>query len=123
MKRIILYLLFLIGTITVSAESYPYLTFEMSDGATVSVSSSSLTITISDTTITAGDQSFVISNLSKMYFSTSDKTSGIDNILISDLDQVVEIYDLNGRKVDANNLKKGVYIVKSKNGSYKIAVK
>ena len=58
-----------------------------------------------------------------MYFSTSDKTSGIDNILISDLDQVVEIYDLNGRKVDANNLKKGVYIVKSKNGSYKISVK
>lgn len=108
------------------AESYTYLTFETTEGAKISVSVASLNISISGSTLTAGDQSFTLSNLSKMYFSTTDETSestDIKSISLQDLDEVAEIYDLNGRKVSKGLLHKGVYVVKSKSGTYKIAVK
>jgi len=116
----------MVGTLTAHADDYTYLTFETTDGAKVSVAVSSLTIAISGTTLTAGSQSFTLSNLSKMYFSTSDETSGttgIRTISVQDLNEASEIYDLNGRKVSKDQLRKGVYVVKSKNGTYKIAVK
>ena len=37
MKKLFLFLMLLLGTFTVHAEDYPYLTFEMTDGARVSV--------------------------------------------------------------------------------------
>ena len=77
MKKLFLFLMLLLGTLTVSAEEYTYLTFEMTDGARVSVSTSSLTISVSGSTLKAGDRSFTISNLSKMYFSTHDESTGI----------------------------------------------
>lgn len=127
MKKKCLFLLFLaIGTLTANAEDYTYLTFETADGAKVSVSASSLTITISGTTLTAGSQSFTLSDLSKMYFSTSDETSestGIKAISTSELSEASEIYDLNGRKVSKDQLRRGVYIIKSNNETHKIVVK
>ena len=75
MKKILLTLLFMVGAMTVQADEYTYLTFETTDGAKASVSVSSLTLTISGTTLTAGSQSFNLTNLSKMYFSTSDETT------------------------------------------------
>ena len=114
-----------IGTLTAHAEDYTYLTFETTDGAKVSVEASSLTITISGTTLTAGSQSFTLSNLSKMYFSTSDLTSGIEsleNIRLT-IDEATDIYDLQGRKVSKDQLRSGqVYIVKTKSGTHKIAM-
>lgn len=111
------------GTLFVHADSYTYLTFETTDGAKVSVEASSLTFTISGTTLTAGGQSFVLSNLSKMYFSSSDETVGIKTVSVQELSDATEIYDLKGRKVSKSQLKNGVYIVKSKSGTYKIVVK
>lgn len=105
------------------ADEFAYLTFETTDGAKVSVLATSLSVNISGTTLTAGNQSFTLSNLCKMYFSASDMTTGIHAIMISDLDEASEIYDLNGRRVSKNQLTKGVYVVKNKNGNYKIAVK
>lgn len=125
-KKLLFLLMFMVGTLTAHADDYTYLTFETTDGAKVSVAVSSLTIAISGTTLTAGSQSFTLSNLSKMYFSTSDETSGttgIRTISVQDLNEASEIYDLNGRKVSKDQLRKGVYVVKSKNGTYKIAVK
>ena len=46
----------MIGTLTAHAADYTYLTFETTDGAKVSVEASSLSITISGTTLTAGSQ-------------------------------------------------------------------
>ena len=123
MKKIVLFLLFVIGMLTAHAEDYTYLTFEMTDGAKVSVEASSLTITISGTTLTAGGQSFTLSNLSKMYFTTSDETSGIKAISAEELNEASEVYDLNGRKVSKDQMKKGVYVIKTKSATYKIVVK
>ena len=123
MKKILLLFMTLIGGLTAQAADYTYLTFETTDGAKVSVEASLLTITISGTTLTAGTQSFTLSNLSKMYFSTSNETTGIEAISAQNLSDATEVYDLNGRKVSKDQLKKGVYVIKSKSGTYKIAVK
>ena len=121
-KKLLLFML-LIGSMALHAEEYTYLTFETTDGAKVSVSVSSLSITISGTTLTAGDQSFTLSNLSKMYFSSSNETTGIESFTIDDWDEITEIYDLKGNKVSKDQMHKGVYVVKSKNGTHKITVR
>ena len=113
----------MMGTLGVHADSYTYLTFETTDGAKVSVEASSLTITISGTTLTAGSQSFTLSNLSKMYFSNSDETTGIETLSVSDWNEITDIYDLNGRKVSKDQMQRGVYVIKTKSGTHKIAVK
>ena len=123
MKKLLLFLTLMIGTLTAHAEDYTYLTFETTDGAKVSVEASSLTITISGTTLTAGSQSFTLSNLSKMYFSSSDETTGIETLSVSDWNKITDIYDLNGRKVSKDQMQRGVYVIKTKNGTHKIAVK
>ena len=126
MKSFILGILMMAGTLPAMAGSYPFLTFELTDGTKVSVSVSSLTLSVNGTTLKAGSQSFTISNLSKMYFSSTDETSGataIDELTADDLEGK-EIYDLNGHKLDSDaQLPRGVYIVKSKNKTCKIVVK
>lgn len=125
MKKILLTLLFMVGAMTVQADEYTYLTFETTDGAKASVSVSSLTLTISGTTLTAGSQSFNLTNLSKMYFSTSDETTitGIQQLKAEALDETTVIYDLQGKKVTKEQMRKGAYIIKTKQGTYKIVVK
>ena len=104
--------------------SYTYLTFETTDGAKASVSVSDLTLTISGTTLTAGTQSFTLTNLSKMYFSTSDETTtGISEVMKADLDEATDIYDLQGHKVTKAQMRRGVYIVKTKSRTYKMVVR
>ena len=122
----------MVGTLPTMAGNYPYLTFELTDGTKVSVSVSSLTLTVNGTTLKAGSQTFTISNLSKMYFSSTDETSGataIDELTADDLEGK-EIYDLNGHKIELQitnyelpKLPRGVYIVKSKNKTCKIVVR
>ena len=124
MKKLFLFLLLMAGTLTAQAADYAYLTFETTDGAKVSVEASSLTVAISGTTLTAGSQSFTLSNLSKMYFSTSDETTGIKTLTASEWNEVADIYDLQGRKVSKDQMRSGqVYVVKTKNDAHKIAVK
>ena len=123
MKKKLLLFMMLIGSMALHAEDYSYLTFETTDGAKVSVSVSSLSIIISGTTLTAGGQSFTLSNLSKMYFTNSNETTGIESLTIADWDDVTEIYDLKGSKVSKEQMQKGVYVVKSKGGTHKITVR
>ena len=124
MKKIILLLTVLAGTMTAQADSYTFLTFETTDGAKASVSVEKLVLTISGTTLTAGSQQFTLSNLNKMYFSTADETTtGIEEITNAALDEATDIYDLQGHKVTKEQMRKGVYIVKTKNRTYKKAVR
>ncbi len=124
MKKIILFLTMLVGTLTAQADSYTYLTFETTDGAKGSVSVEELTLTISGTTLTAGTQSFTLSNLSKMYFSNTDETTtGIEEITSATLDEATDIYDLQGHKVTKAQMRKGVYIVKTNSRTYKMVVR
>lgn len=124
MKKIILFMTMMVGVLTAHADSYTYLTFETTDGAKASVSVSDLTLTISGTTLIAGTQSFTLTNLSKMYFSTSDETTtGIEEITSATLDEATDIYDLQGHRVTKAQMRRGVYIVKTKSRTYKMMVR
>ncbi len=126
MKKILLLLTILVGTLKAQAGDYTYLTFESTDGAKVSVDVSSLPVTINldNSTLTIGNQTFVLADLSKMYFSTSDETTtGIKEITSATLDEATDIYDLQGHKVTKEQMKKGVYIVKTNNRTYKMVVR
>ena len=124
MKKIFILLTVLLATLTAQAEGYTYLTFETTDGAKASVAVENLTLTISGTTLTAGSQQFTLSNLSKMYFSTSDETAtGIEEINSASIEEATDIYDLRGHKVSKEQMRKGVYIVKTKSRTYKMVVR
>ena len=123
MKKVLLVLTMMAGALASYAGDYTYLTFETTDGTKTSVDVSSLTLTISGTTLTAGSQSFTLSNLSKMYFSVSDETTGIRQMPVNTLDEITDIYDLQGRKIAKDQMTKGVYIIKTNQGTHKIAVK
>ena len=128
MKKIVLLLLTLVGALAVQAEdTYTYLTFETTDGVKASVPVSSLTLTISGNTLTAGSESFTLSNLSKMYFSNDDQTTAINEIDYSQTDDLLseatDIYDLQGHKISREQMRKGIYIIKTKSRTYKMIVK
>lgn len=129
MKKIVLLLMTLVGGgLAVQAEdSYTYLTFETTDGVKASVPVSSLTLTISGNTLTAGSESFTLSNLSKMYFSNDEQTTAINEIDYSQTDDLLsestDIYDLQGHKISREQMRKGIYIIKTKSKTYKMIVK
>lgn len=129
MRRHLLLLITIIATTAVFADDYPYLTFETADGNKTSVSVSSLTLTVKDGKLTAGDKTFSLSELSKMYFSTTE-TTGIENV-IDTIDGAVEVFNLHGISMGKYNsmneaaasLKTGVYVIKSKSKTIKVSVK
>jgi len=124
MKKTLLLLVMMMGTLSIHAGDYSYLTFVTTDGNKTSVSVSGLNITISGTTLTTGSQSFTLTNLNKMYFSTTDEsTTGISEIMTTDLNEATEIYDLRGMLVTKDQMHRGVYVVKTKNGTFKVNVK
>jgi len=123
-KKLLLALL--MGTLTAHAVDYPYLTFVLTDGSKASVSvASDVALTFSGSTLTIGsEKEFTLTNLSKMYFSTSDETTtGITSLEAADDNEIVAIYDLKGNQVSREQMRRGVYIVKTKNGTSKVAVK
>ena len=127
MKKLALTLLILAGTLTAQADGYTYLTLETTDGAKTSVDVSSLPVTINldNATLTIGSQTFALADLSKMYFSTQSETTGIETIDNGQwiMDNSAEFYDLQGHKVSKDQLRKGVYIVKTQSRTYKMVVK
>ena len=133
MKKKVLLSIALAGALSVQAmfhflpknegNSYAYLTFEMTDGTKASVATSLLTLTFSGNMLTAGSESFTLSNLSKMYFSNTDETTGIGEITTVTLDDDTEIFDLQGHKITKEQMRKGVYIIKTKDRTSKIIVK
>ena len=125
MKRIILFLTILVGTLTAQAEEYTYLTFETTDGAKTSVDISSLPVTINldNSTLTIGDKTFTLVDLSKMYFSTQNETTGIQEVSVISLDEATDIYDMHGRKVNKEQMRRGIYVMKTKQGTRKVSVK
>ena len=123
MKKMLVLLSMMMGPLASFADDYPYLTFETADGAKTSISTESLTINIQDGKLMAGSMELTLADLSKMYFSTSDETTGIEEINVTTLDEDVDIYDLQGRKVSKGQMRRGVYVIKTKNGVRKVNVK
>lgn len=126
MKKIILLFTMMVGVLTVQADNYTYLTFETTDGTKASVSvASDITLSFNGALLTVGSQTFTLTNLGKVYFSTSDETSttAISTIMKADLDEATEIYDLQGHKVSKDQMRRGVYVIKTKQGTFKLNVK
>lgn len=126
MRKFVLLCVLLAGIVGAYAENtYRYLVFETTDGAKASVSISSLELSFNGNILTAGSRTFVISNLSKMYFSavSQESTTGIETIDSYSLCEIMDIYDLKGCRVNKEKLQKGVYIVIIKSGTCKIMVK
>lgn len=124
MKKSLLLLTSLVGVLTAHAVDYPYLTFELTDGTKASVSvSSDVTLSFSSSTLTIGSQSFTLTNLSQMYFSAADETTGISEVMTADLNEATDIYDLQGHKVSRDQMHRGIYIIKTNSGTFKVNVK
>lgn len=127
MKKTLITLLMAIGVMTLQAEEYTYLTFETTDGAKASVQASSTALSISGSTLTAGTKTFTLTNLSKMYFSTTDETTtdikSVHREVTKDLLSATEIYNLRGQRIKREEATSGAYIVKTKRGTYKIIVR
>ena len=127
MKKIVLLLMTLVGGgLAVQAEdSYTYLTFETTDGAKVSVSVSSqpVTINLDNSTLAIGNETFALADLSKMYFSTQSETTGIEGISSATIDDDAVIYDLHGRRVTKAQMRHGIYVIKTKQGTRKVSIK
>lgn len=125
MKTKVLTLLLLLVAMMAQAADYPYLTFEMTDGQKTSVSVTSLSISIADGKLTVGGQTFDLSSLSKMYFSTASESTDISVVKNSQLtiDDDAEIYDLQGRRLSKDQMRHGIYVVKTKNGTFKVNMK
>ena len=109
-------------TVQANNKSYTYLTFETTDGAKASIEMASLKLTFIGTTLTIGTESFPISNLKKIYFTSSDESgsTGIESVKTATVNESITIYDLQGHQVTKGQMKRGVYIVKAKDRTYKM---
>lgn len=125
MKKKFLLFMALVGALTARAGDYTYLTFETTDGvkASVDVSSLPVTINLDNSTLTIGNQTFALADLSKMYFSTQSETTGIEEISSATIDDDAVIYDLLGRKVTKAQMRRGIYVMKTKQGTRKVNVR
>ena len=125
MKKILCLFMALVGALTAQAADYSYLTFETTDGVKTSVDVSSLPVTINldNSTLTIGSQTFALADLSKMYFSTQSETTGIEEISSATIDDDAVIYDLYGRKVTKAQMRRGIYVMKTKLGTRKVNVR
>ena len=125
MKNILCLFMALVGALTAQAADYNYLTFETTDGVKTSVDVSSLPVTINldNSTLTIGSQTFALADLSKMYFSTQSETTGIEEISSATIDDDAVIYDLYGRKVTKAQMRRGIYVMKTKLGTRKVNVR
>lgn len=133
MRRFAIALLLTAFISSASAYDYPYLVFQNSDFTETAVSVESLTLIISGSQIIAtnndGSQSFTLSDLNKMEFSTT--TTEVSDADAEESDPHVEIYNLTGihlggfDNIDSAtaSLQRGIYIVKGVSETYKIAVR
>lgn len=130
--RTLLFSGLLLTALSVRASDYKSLVFQGNSGTTA-VDISSLVITVSEGKLVAsnasGTQTFTITDLTKMYFS-SDAT-GIGRVDNGTPASALVAYDISGRKmgsydsIDAAKaqLKQGVYVIKQDNKTFKIVVK
>ncbi|MBM6993574.1 MAG: hypothetical protein I3J02_09990 [Prevotella sp.] len=135
MRKILLQLAMVtLSTAVYADETYDYLAFQTTDGTEQTVSVDQLKIIFVDSklvvTNASTNQSYSLSDLSKMYF-TNTPVTGISDVEIADDNTSVEVFNTSGISMGTfadlsaarASLSKGIYIVKSSVKTYKIAVK
>lgn len=77
-NRLFTLLICTMGVLFAHTEDFTHLTFVSVDGDKVSIPIENLQISFSGSTLSAGDKSFELVNLDKMYFPYSDETTLIN---------------------------------------------
>lgn len=141
MKKVFLTVLIAACALVSRADGYPYLAFQTLDGAVSTISTSGLTLTYSEGTLTAsaaaqGDAqgagetlTLETARLSRMYF--TDTATGVQALSASAGVQTVDVFTADGRRAGRfgslqeamARLPKGAYVVKAADGlTVKIAL-
>jgi hypothetical protein len=119
-----------LASMAASTHEFPYLSFLTIDRTVQSIAVNDLTITMGNGTLTASNgnatMTFTLTDLDKMFFSES---SGLAQLTADSVEQV-EVFDESGKSVGrfANAigalqaLDSGVYVIKGKTFTLKIAV-
>ena len=133
-KIVIIMLIVLAGSTTALSDdyTYPYLVIQSADGSTASISVSSLTLTVADGKLVVtngeGTQQLTLSDLLKMYFSTSPTAISMST---ASQDQSVEVFTMAGVRIGQydtvdkarTSVRSGIYVMKSKNRTFKVVIK
>lgn len=140
MKHLLSTLVLALAATAAQAQSYNYLTFEKADGTQQSLATVHTVITFAGGNLTATDRtgaSFTapLSEMSRMFFSAeatgiahvAQNASEVKAIIVNGTLHVnapkgstVEVYSLDGRKVNANGLNHGTYLVRVNNTTLKV---
>lgn len=133
MKKLLFVLLAFAGAVGAKAYDYPYLVFQKTDGSIQSVSVEALTLTVEDGRIVVRNSeentAFALTELSKMYFSSI--STGITETDGDETSGIVDVYSVSGVKVGSFSsleqarcsLGSGMYIIKTKTKTQKIAIR
>lgn len=131
MKRLLLTLFIVVTSLMARADDYPYMIFQTTDGTIHAMAVESLNMEINNGQLVATNneetQTFTLTDLNRMFF--CDDTTGIDEVFSDDAGEV-SVFTIMGIYVgkypDANEalklLDKGLYILKTKSNTVKIAV-
>lgn len=132
MKKIFILLCCVVFCSPMVADDYNYLNIATTDGTETSLSVSNLKITYSNGMLVAtngdGTQSFTLTDVSKMYFSST--STGISELGTVSEDGAVTVYTVAGVKLGVfenvdeaqRQLKSGIYLFKSKSKTFKTIV-
>lgn len=131
--RLAFFTALLLPAFTAQAADYKTLVFETTNG-TEAIDLSSLVLTVKDgslvATNTTGTETFTLTSLSKMYFSTQDAT-GISSVDIEATAAPLEAYNTGGQLAGSftsfqeakTSLRPGIYVIRQNGKSYKLTVK
>lgn len=106
------------------ADEFGYMVFTLNDGTMKSITASGLTLSFTDGNLSAksgnNELTIPLNSLKVMAFSKNGVTAIGDTMADDDSE---EIYDLQGHRITRAEMRKGVYIIKTKNRTYKVNIR
>ena len=106
------------------ADEFGYMVFTLNDGTMKSITANGLTLSFTDGNLSAksgnNELTIPLNSLKVMAFSKNGVTAIGDTMANDDSE---EIYDLQGHRVTRAEMRKGVYIIKTKNRTYKVNIR
>ena len=132
MKKLFILALLGLCTMTMGAEDYPYLIFTNSAGTQFAFSVTNLTMRVQNNQLfiinVKGNDSFELTDLAAMQFSTADTLTGLDNVL--NADAPIQVYTVLGASLGqfntlldaAQQLGAGSYVISDGKNSQTIII-
>ncbi|MCR5037699.1 MAG: hypothetical protein K6A73_10350 [Bacteroidales bacterium] len=131
MKKVLLTFIAMLAMLSVRADEYPYMIFQTTDGTIHAMAVESLSMEISNGQLVASNneesKTFTLTDLSRMFFCTD--STGIEEVFSDDAGEVTVFTVMGvfvGKYPNANDAVKvldgGVYLLKTKYNTIKIAV-